>query len=94
MPHAQLLNATPTKIGARGNADNDRRHNAEGGRGLQPAGTVAAASVRDVVGDISDSAACLTSNLGPGSRSTRGLETCAERLYPQNREGEWRALAR
>ena len=66
MRHVQLLNASPPKIGARGNDDNERRqHNAEGGRGLQPAGTVAAAFVRDVVGDISDSAACLTSNLGP-----------------------------
>ena len=51
MRHVQLLNASPPKIGARGNDDNQRRqHNAEGGRGLQPAGT-AAAFVRDVVGE-------------------------------------------
>ena len=50
MRHAQLLNASPRKIGARGNADNDRQHNTEGGRGLQPAGTVAASRYRPLLG--------------------------------------------
>ena len=93
MRHVQLLNASPPKIGARGNDDNERRqHNAEGGRGLQPAGT-AAAFVRDVVGDISDGAAVLAAqgkalDHPQSEQNERRSQTrSARRLEPTDRFG-------
>ena len=59
MRHAQSLNAASAEIGACGDDHDERQHDSEGRRGLQPAGIVAAAFVRDVLGDVGDGAAVL-----------------------------------
>ena len=60
------------EIGTRDDDDDERQHDTERRRGLQPAGIVAAALVRDVLGDVSDRPAILATE-------TKPLDRCASR---------------
>ena len=57
MPPRPVVEHCLAEVGAHDDDHEERQHDSEGGRGLQPAGIIAAAFVGHVLGDVGDGAA-------------------------------------